>query len=99
MTGLAAFQAKAFESEAALYGRDATISGKIVRLLARKSDSLENSAGGFEDSDELSAQIQGEPPAVHALCMLGGKHYRVNNVQSLGGSRHAFTLRPTGSTK
>ena len=99
MTGLAAFQARAFESEAGLYGRDATIAGKSVRLLARKSDSLENSMGGFEDSDELSAQIQGEAPAVHALCILGAKSYRINNVQTLGGNRHAFTLRPIGSTK
>ena len=99
MIGLAAFQARAFESEAGLYGRDATISGKSVRLLARKSDSLENSMGGFEDTDELTAQIQGDAPAVHALCLLGGKNYRVNNVQTLGGNRHAFNLRPIGSTK
>ena len=99
MTGLAAFQARAFESEAGLYGRDATIAGKAVRLLARKSDSLENSVGGFEDSDELTGQINGEAPPVHALCILGGKNYRVNNVQSLGGLRHSFTLRPTGTTK
>jgi hypothetical protein len=99
MTGLDAFQARAFESEAGLYGRDATIAGKSVRLLARKSDSLENSMGGFEDTDELTAQIQGDAPAVHALCLLGGKNYRVNNVQTLGGNRHSFNLRPIGSTK
>ena len=99
MTGLAAFQTKAFDSEAGLYGRDALIGGVSMRILAREMDALENASGGFEMSGELKAQMQGEPPVVHALAVLDGKNYRVNNVTSLGGNRHAFTLRPTGSTK
>jgi len=99
MTGLAAFQRKAFDSEAGLYGRDAMISGKAVRLLVREMDALENASGGFEESGGLKAQIQGDPPAVHALAIIEGKNYRVNNVTSLGGNRHSFDLRPTGSTK
>jgi len=99
MTGLAAFQTAAFASEAGLYGREASIGGQSVRILAREMDALENASGGFESSGELKAQIQGNPPAVHALAILDGKNYRVNNVTSLGGDRHSFTLRPTGSTK